>query len=131
MKPKRVAVYIRVSTTAQDYEMQKAELEALCAFRKWEIIEVYADKMSGAKDRRPALDKMMAAARKGQFNAVVCWRFDRFARSTRHLLQALEEFRELGIDFVSQQEGIDTSTRWQGNVYHRRGSQRTRTEHPP
>jgi len=52
----------------------------------------------------------MAAARKGQFNAVVCWRFDRFARSTRHLLQALEEFRELGIDFVSQQEGIDTST---------------------
>jgi len=65
---------------------------------------------SGAKDSRPRLNELMAAARKRQIDAVLVWRFDRFARSTKHLLLALEEFRSLGIQFVSYQENIDTSS---------------------
>jgi DNA invertase Pin-like site-specific DNA recombinase len=109
-KEKRAACYIRVSTSHQDHAVQRRELEDFCKFKHWRIVEVYQDKMTGSKDKRPDLDRMMADARKGRFDVVVCWRFDRFARSVRHLLAALEEFRELGIDFCSQQEGIDTST---------------------
>ena len=65
---------------------------------------------SGAKDSRPQLNELMAAGRKRQFDAVVVWRFDRFARSTKHLLLALEEFRSLGIQFISYQENMDTSS---------------------
>jgi len=65
---------------------------------------------SGAKDSRPELNKLMDDARKRQFDAIVVWRFDRFARSTRHLLLALDEFRSLGIQFISYQENIDTSS---------------------
>ncbi len=66
--------------------------------------------ISGTKDNRPALNELMNAARKRRFDVVLVWRFDRFARSTRHLINALEEFRNLGIDFVSFQENIDTSS---------------------
>jgi DNA invertase Pin-like site-specific DNA recombinase len=65
---------------------------------------------SGAKDSRPQLNELMAAARKRQLDAVLVWRFDRFARSTKHLLLALEEFRSLGVQFISYSENIDTST---------------------
>src|ERR1019366_519304 len=81
-----------------------------CHAQYREIAETYADKMSGAKDRRPALDRLMADAKRGKFDVVAVWRFDRFARSTSHLLRALEEFAALGIDFVSLKETIDTST---------------------
>jgi len=75
------------------------------------VTEEYVDHgVSGAKASRPALDRLMADARKGKLDVVAVWRFDRFARSTKHLLDALEEFRAVGIDFVSQQEAIDTST---------------------
>ena len=70
----------------------------------------YVDIASGGKDRRPGLDDMMADARKKKFDVVMVWRFDRFARSTKHLLKALEEFRHLGIDFISYQENIDTGS---------------------
>lgn len=110
VREKRAACYIRVSTGHQDYDMQKRELAEFCQFKHWRIVETFEDKMTGSKDRRPGLDRLMQDARKGKFDVVLCWRFDRFARSTRHLLQALEEFKELGVDFVSQQEGIDTST---------------------
>ncbi len=110
IKEKRAACYIRVSTTHQDYALQKRELAEFCQFKHWKLVEIFEDKMTGSKDKRPGLDRMMAEARKRKFDTIVVWRFDRFARSTRHLLQALEEFRELGVDFVSQQEGIDTST---------------------
>ena len=66
--------------------------------------------MSGAKDQRPNLDKLMADARRRRFDAVCVWKFDRFARSTSHLLKALEEFSALGIDFISLTEAVDTST---------------------
>jgi DNA invertase Pin-like site-specific DNA recombinase len=110
MKIKRVAIYIRISTGDQNADLQRNELTEYAAFRKWEIVEIYSDTMSGAKDRRPALDKLMADARRGKFDVVAVWRFDRFARSTSHLLRALEEFQSLSIDFVSLQESIDTST---------------------
>jgi len=110
MKPKRAAIYVRVSTGEQNAELQLNELTEYAAFRRWETVEIYADKMSGAKDRRPALDRLMTDAKRGMFDVVAVWRFDRFARSTSHLLRALEEFAALGIDFVSLRESIDTST---------------------
>lgn len=110
MKLKRVALYIRISTGEQNADLQVNELTDYAAFRKWGIVEPYTDKMSGAKDRRPALDRLMADAKRGKFDVVAVWRFDRFARSTSHLLRALEEFAALGIDFVSLKESIDTST---------------------
>lgn len=110
MKPKRVALYVRVSTGEQNADLQVNELTEYAQFRRWETVETYTDKMSGAKDRRPSLDRLMADAKRGKFDAVAVWRFDRFARSTSHLLRALEEFSALGIDFVSLRESIDTST---------------------
>src|ERR1700692_1649647 len=110
MKPKRVALYVRVSTGEQNADMQVNELGEYAQFRKWQTVETYSDKMTGAKDKRPALDRLMADAKRGKFDVVAVWRFDRFARSTSHLLRALEEFAALGIDFVSLRESIDTST---------------------
>jgi DNA invertase Pin-like site-specific DNA recombinase len=110
MKPKRAAIYVRVSTGDQNADLQKNELSEYCQWRKMEIVETYSDVMSGAKDRRPALDMLMADARRGKFDVVAVWRFDRFARSTSHLLRALEEFQSLAVDFVSLREAIDTST---------------------
>jgi DNA invertase Pin-like site-specific DNA recombinase len=107
---KRVACYIRISTGDQNADLQRNELTEYCQWRKWEIVEIYSDTMSGAKDRRPALDRLMADAKRGRFDVVAVWRFDRFARSTSHLLRALEEFQALSIDFVSLKESIDTST---------------------
>ncbi len=108
---KRVALYQRCSTTDQNVEMQDADLKQYCAQRGLAIHKVYVDKgISGSKDRRPALDALMNDARKRRFDAVLVWRFDRFARSTRHLITALEEFRHFGIDFISFQENIDTSS---------------------
>jgi len=71
---------------------------------------IYEDRMSGASTSRPAYKRLIEDARRGLFQVVVVWRFDRFARSSKELLGALEEFRTLGIDFVSHQEAIDTST---------------------
>lgn len=110
MKTKRAAVYCRVSTSDQNPDLQQTELREYCQFRKWEIAEAFTDTMSGAKDRRPALDRMLVDARRGRFDVIVVWRFDRFARSTSHLLRSLEEFQSLGIDFVSLRESVDTST---------------------
>src|ERR1700686_3391296 len=104
MKPKRVAIYMRVSTGDQTANLQKDELPEYAQFRKWTVTEVYSDVMSGAKDRRPALDRLMADVRRGKFDVVLVWKFDRFARSTSHLLRALEEFKSLGVDFVSLSE---------------------------
>jgi DNA invertase Pin-like site-specific DNA recombinase len=110
MKPKRVGLYTRVSTAEQDNEAQKAELMEYAAHRGWEVTKIYSDKISGLSRTRPALDELMSDARRRRFSTVVVWRFDRFARSVSHLLQALETFRELGIEFVSLSEQIDTST---------------------
>ena len=86
-------------------------LRAYCAARGFSVLREFVDVgESGAKDSRPQLNELMAAARKRLLDAVVVWRFDRFARSTKHLLLALEEFRSLGVQFISYQENIDTSS---------------------
>jgi len=107
----RIGIYARVSTKDQSCELQVRDLRAYCAARGFDLVREYVDVgQSGAKDSRPELNKLMDDARKRQFDAIVVWRFDRFARSTKHLLSALEEFRSLGIQFISYQENIDTSS---------------------
>jgi DNA invertase Pin-like site-specific DNA recombinase len=91
--------------------MQLRELREYCQRRGWDIVGEYVDiGVSGAKDSRPGLNKLMSDANRCKFDAVVVWRFDRFARSVSHLLRALETFRSVGIEFVSYSEAIDTST---------------------
>src|SRR5205085_7584896 len=104
--------YARVSTlNGQDPEVQLRELREYCQRRRLEITHEYVDKgISGSRERRPALDKLLADCRKRLVDAVVVYRYDRFARSLRQLVNALEEFRALGIDFISLHEGVDTST---------------------
>jgi len=107
----RVALYARVSTKDQEPENQLMALRDYAKNRGWTTVQEFVDKgISGAKERRPALDALMDAARKRKLDVVLVWRFDRFARSSRHLLNTLEEFRALGVDFVSFQEVIDTTT---------------------
>lgn len=107
----KIALYSRVSTDGQDPEVQLQALRAHAAQRGWTIVAEFVDRgYSGAKEKRPALDRMMKAAWAGKFNAVLVWRFDRFARSTKHLITALEQFRSLNINFISLQEQFDTAT---------------------
>ena len=117
----RCAWYVRVSTANhsrqgdkatfdQNPEVQEQPLRELMKQRGWVLYRIYSDRASGAHERRPGLDALMKDARRGEFDVVVVWRFDRFARSVKQLVLALEEFRTLGIDFVSHQEAVDTST---------------------
>jgi DNA invertase Pin-like site-specific DNA recombinase len=107
-----VAIYARVSTmSGQDPTMQTRELTEYCQRRDWEVFDCYVDKgVSGKKDSRPQLNRMMEDAHARRFDVVVVWRFDRFCRSVSHLLRALETFNALGIQFVSLCEQIDTNT---------------------
>lgn len=107
---KGAVIYTRISTGEQNDDLQLRELPEYVQRRGWTLLETYSDKCSGAKDRRPGLDRLMVDARRRKFDVVVVWRFDRFARSTSHLLRALEEFATLGVDFVSLHESVDTST---------------------
>jgi DNA invertase Pin-like site-specific DNA recombinase len=109
----RVAIYGRVSTTnhGQDVAVQTRDLEQFSQARGWQLADSYLDVgISGAKDRRPELDRLMRDAHARKFDVVVVWRFDRFARSVSHLLRALETFDSLGIQFVSLSEQMDTTT---------------------
>lgn len=109
----RAAIYARVSTIGQGQspEMQVRELREYCERRGWQIASEYVDAgVSGAKDSRPELNRLMTDAHRRRFDAVVVWKFDRFARSVSHLLRALEDFNALGVGFVSLTEQIDTST---------------------
>ncbi len=107
----KVALYARVSTESQDPEVQLAALRAHVANRGWQVVEEFVDRgFSGAKERRPALDRLVRAAWAGQFHAVLVWRFDRFARSVKHLVSALDTFRNINVAFISLQEQLDTSS---------------------
>lgn len=110
--PMRVAIYARVSTAnnGQDPTMQTRELREFCDRRGWEIAEQFADRVCGSKDSRPGLNRLLADARRRKFDVVVVYRYDRFARSLRQLVNALAEFDALGIHFISLHEGVDTST---------------------
>jgi DNA invertase Pin-like site-specific DNA recombinase len=108
----RAAIYARVSThNGQNPEMQLEEVRSYCKRRNWEIADEYVDTgISGSREHRPALDRLLASCRKRSVDAVIVYRYDRFARSLRQLVNALEDFRALGIEFVSLHEGVDTST---------------------
>jgi len=107
----QVALYARVSTKDQDPGLQLEALRRHAEQRGFEVVEEYVDAgISGAKEKRPALDRLVKDAWAGKFQAVLVWRFDRFARSVKHLMVALEKFRSLKIDFISLQEQFDTST---------------------
>jgi DNA invertase Pin-like site-specific DNA recombinase len=113
--PRKViaAIYSRVSTVGrgQDPEVQTRELTEYCQRRGWDIFSVFVDNgVSGKKDSRPALNRLMADAHARRFDVVVCWRFDRFSRSVSHLCRTLETFNALDIQFVSLCEQVDTST---------------------
>lgn len=107
------ALYARVSTKtgSQNPDMQLRELRDYCQRRGWDVSCEYVDVgVCGAKEQRPELDRLLVECRKRRVDAVVVYRYDRFARSLRQLVNALEEFRALGIEFVSVHEGVDTST---------------------
>src|ERR1700733_11297517 len=108
----RAAIYARVSTNnGQDPHMQTRELKEYCQRRGWEIEGEYVDVgISGATEKRQELDRLLSDAHRREFDSLVVWKFDRFARSVSHLLRALETFQALGIEFVSLTEGVDTST---------------------
>jgi DNA invertase Pin-like site-specific DNA recombinase len=109
---KKIAIYARVSTSTgkQDNEVQLHQLRQYVQQRELCVYKEYVDEMSGARDDRPSFQEMMNDARKRKFDAVICFRFDRFSRSTKTLIDSLEEFDRLGIDFISFSENIDTST---------------------
>lgn len=109
----RAAIYARVSTTnhGQDVTLQPRELKQFADARGWQVVGEYVDAgISGSKEKRPELDRLMGDAHKRRFDVVAVWRFDRFARSVSHLLRALETFNALGIAFVSLSEQMDTTT---------------------
>ncbi len=109
----RVAIYARVSTAnqGQDPTLQTRELREYAERRGWTVAGEYVDVgISGTKEKRPELDRLMADAHRRRFDCVVVWKFDRFARSVSHLLRALETFKAQGIEFVSFSEQMDTST---------------------
>ena len=106
---KRAAVYVRVSTVDQHPENQLQDLRQFAAQRGFNIVREYTDHgFSGTKARRPALDELMEDARRSRFDVLMVWSIDRLARSTKHLLQTLDELNGMGIQFVSQREAIDT-----------------------
>ena len=109
---KRVAIYARVSTVdkGQDPETQLIALRDYTEYRGFQIVGEYIDYASGTREDRPHYRALLEAARKRQLDVVLVWRYDRFARSTQALVQALKEFQSLGVDFISYQENIDTTT---------------------
>ena len=108
----RVALYARVSTlNNQDPEMQLAELREYAGRHGWQIVEEFTDQgVSGCKESRPALNRMMSDACRRRFDAVLVWKIDRFGRSLKHLVNALAELAALGVAFISLRDNLDLST---------------------
>lgn len=106
----RAAIYARVSALDQEPENQLQELRRYVEARGWPATEYVDRGVSGAKDRRPALDQLLADAKRRRIDVVVCWRLDRLGRSLKHLITLLDELQSLGVAFVSLAEGIDATT---------------------
>lgn len=108
---RRAALYARTSTSDQHAELQLHDLRQLAEQRGWRVVGEYVDEgISGARERRPQLDRLMQDAHAGKLDVVAVWRFDRFARSVKHLVTALDTFRAIGVDFVSARDAVDTTT---------------------
>jgi DNA invertase Pin-like site-specific DNA recombinase len=105
---KRCALYLRVSTLDQHPETQLYDLQQMAAQRGYDIVASYEDRISGAKARRPGLEQMLFDAKRGRFEVVMVWAFDRMARSVKHFLEVLDELNRLNIEFISFRENIDT-----------------------
>ena len=116
----RVALYARVSTLdrGQDPETQLIQLREYAQRRNFEIVGEFIDFASGTSEERKHYKQMMEAAKKRKIDLVLVWRYDRFARSTQALVNALKEFKNLGIDFISYQENIDTTTPTGELIFH-------------
>src|SRR6478735_9209784 len=110
MNPMRAALYARVSTVDQEPENQMQELRRYAGSRGWAAVEHIDRGVSGAKDRRPALDQLLADAKRRRFDVLVCWRLDRLGRNLKHLITLLDDLQALGVAFVSLAEGIDATT---------------------
>ena len=107
----RTALYVRVSTADQKPDLQYDGLRAYAAHASLEVVQDYCDVgVSGRREGRPQLNALMVAVRNHEIDCVLVWKFDRFARSTRHLLVALEEFNHLGVRFISVQDQVDTDS---------------------
>ncbi len=109
----KAALYARVSTTnhGQDPQLQTSEMREYCERREWEIAGEYTDVgISGSKDSRPELNRLMADAKQRRFDAVCVWKLDRFGRSLRHLVNALADLESLGLSFISIKDNLDLST---------------------
>src|SRR2546429_2518481 len=117
-KPKQVALYIRVSTDEQKTDLQLMDLKDYVRKRGYTIYNIYEDIISGASKERKALDQLMDDAKKRKFDIVLVWKFDRFARSLKMLVDGLALFQELGIDFISYKENIDTTTSMGRLIFH-------------
>lgn len=107
---KKVAIYTRASTNDQNTDMQISDLTEYAQKRGWQIYEVYEDRIAGATKTRPRMDQLFIDSKQRKFDIVLVWKFDRFARSLKMLVDSLELFKDLGIDFVSFKESIDTTT---------------------
>lgn len=113
MKQLRAAIYVRVSKAKgqQDPEMQLNDLRPFAGARGWQLLaDPYVDRLTGSVEARPALNRLMADARSRKFDVIVVWKLDRFARSLKHLVNALAEFEALGIAFVSLRDSLDLTT---------------------
>jgi len=109
----RVALYARVSTLnhGQNPDLQLGELREYAARRGWQVVEEFTDQgVSGCKESRPALNRLMADACRRRFDAVLVWNIDRFGRSLKHLVNALAELAALGVAFISLRDNLDVST---------------------
>src|SRR5438045_7688838 len=106
----KAAIYARISTIDQEPENQLQEIRRYVEARGWSAVEYVDRGVSGAKDRRPALDQLLADARRRRSDVLVCWRLDRLGRNLRHLITLLEDLQALGVAFVSLAEGIDATT---------------------
>lgn len=106
----KAAIYARVSTVDQEPENQLQELRRYAEARNWAVVEYVDHGVSGSKEHRPALDKLLHDAKLRKFDVLVCWRLDRLGRNLRHLVTMLEDLTGLGIAFVSLGEGIDCTT---------------------
>lgn len=106
----KVALYARTSTRDQHPENQIRVLRDYADLRKYEIYKEYIDKISGVKESRPQLDLLMQDARTKKFDAVVVWKLDRLGRSLQHLLQIIQEWKNLGVDFICTTQDINTTT---------------------
>jgi DNA invertase Pin-like site-specific DNA recombinase len=107
----RAAIYVRISSDSQSVDNQLHELRGYVTARRWTLAGEFQDEgISGSKDRRPALDRLMAEARRGRVDVICVWSLDRFGRSLAHVVTAVQELHERGVAFVSLKEGLDLST---------------------